>query len=160
MQKLFEGDGLTPINRLRKALFDEYGPSDRRIKKLEKASYFRVDECGAMKGSHGNPLSNVCVITVRVETDLVTVFLSGNVPPDGPVQKWVESVGTVATRKSGSLSLSLVPGEQDKLSGLAKAMLDTVAPGRRYDTPAYKYSCPETASALEHLRKVLDSAWS
>lgn len=45
MESLFEGDGLTPIYHLQKALFDEYGSPDKRVKKFEKVTHFRVDVC-------------------------------------------------------------------------------------------------------------------
>src|SRR5260370_42575826 len=79
---------------LRKTLFDEYGPSDRRIKKLEKAIHFRVDECQIHTGADGNPLSHVCTIYALVNDDgSLKVSFCGNVPMETPVQRWIESVG-------------------------------------------------------------------
>jgi hypothetical protein len=148
---------------LRKTLFDEYGPSDRRIKKLEKAVHFRVDGCEAYTGADGNPLSHVCTIFARVADDgSLKVSLSGNVPLEAPVQRWIESVGAACGASSKTrlgLSFSLKKGEQDKLSSLAHAMRDIVGRGRRYSVPSFKYTCPRTSDALERLRGVLDKGW-
>lgn len=150
---------------LRKTLFDEYGPSDRRIKKIDKAIHFRVDVCEGYTGADGNPLSHVCTIYARVNDDgSLRVSLTGNVPLEKPVQRWIESDGkgcvetpTPVTRRTG-LSLLLQKGEQHKLSNLAQAMINVVR-GRRYETHSFKYTCPRTASGLERLRRVLDKVW-
>jgi hypothetical protein len=77
----FEGEELTPTHHLQKTLFEEYGPADRRIKKIEKATVFRVDGSEIHRGADGKPLSHVCTIYVHVESQKkLTVSLSGNVP--------------------------------------------------------------------------------
>jgi|SRR5579864_607293 len=148
---------------LRKTLFGEYGASDRRIKKIEKAIHFRVDECEGYTGADGKPLSHVCTIYAYVNNDgSLSVSLRGNVPVEEPVQRWIESEGygcvnTPVNRRAG-LSLVLRKGEQHKLSSLAQAVLSVVR-GRGYGTPSFKYTCPRTAIGLERLRRVLDRVW-
>ena len=79
---------------LRKTLFGEYGASDRRIKKIEKAIHFRVDECEIYTGADGKPLSHVCTIYALVNDDgSLKVSLCGNVPLETPVQRWIEFIG-------------------------------------------------------------------
>ena len=150
-------------NSLRKTLFDEYGPSDRRIKKVEKAIHFRVDECEIHRGADGKPLSHVCTIYAQVNDDgSLRVSLNGNVPLEEPVQRWIESEGKgyveTAVKPRAGLSLRLQKGDQNKLSSLAQAVLNVIR-GRRYETSSFKYTCPRTASGLEHLKKVLDKTW-
>jgi hypothetical protein len=122
---------------------------------------FRVDEYQRAMGANGQPLSRVCVMYAKVKSGLeVELFMSGSLPREGPVQAWVKKVGpATATENTGSISITLKPGDQAKLSELADALLETVAPGMSYDTPSFKHSCPETASGLERFQKVLDTVW-
>jgi hypothetical protein len=156
----FDDKELTLTHALRRALFDQYGPADRRIKKLEKASIFRVDECEIYRGADGKPLSHVCVIFVHVDSEtMIKVSLSGNVPLEGPVQDWIRSEDPSLIKHSPGLSFSLSRGQPEKLETLANAIAAIVSSGRRYSTPSFKYTCPRTASALRNLKKVLDKAW-
>ena len=157
MAELFEGTAYP----LRKALLAEYGSLDRRVKKIEKISRFRVDECEMLKGADGNPLSHVCTIYVDVPNDEeIKVALYGNVPIEGPVEEWTKAQHFEGGREgSYSLSFALRKGEQDKLSSLAQAMRGVVV-GRRYSVPSYMYTCPRTADGLDHLKRVLDEVWN
>jgi len=163
MGGFLESLGLPDTRSLQEALFKEYGPADGRIKKAEKASFFRVDQSQIHTGADGKPLSHVCTIFAEVKGDSgLTITLRGNVPMDSPVQKWIESVGASCGSSAGvrrEVSFSVKRKEQNKLGGLAKAMRETVARGRRYSEPSYKYTCPRTASALDHLQDVLDGVW-
>jgi hypothetical protein len=148
---------------LRQAFFAKYGPPDRRIKNIEKAIVFRVDECQLQIGADKKPLSHVCLIFVDTEVQSqITVELRGNVPMGASVQQWIGQAGAHyngTAWPATALSFPLQRGEQDKLSGLAQAIRAIVAPGKSYSTASYKYTCPRTANALEALRMFLDHAW-
>ena len=162
MAPFFEDVALVPTHALKRALFDKYGPSDKRIKNIEKATLFRVDGCEMFKGSNGEPLSHVCMIFVEVEGNArVTVRFHGNVPLEGPVQNWISNLGTklgASVAQAPGLSFKLHKGEQNNLLSLAEAMKGVVV-GRSYSTPSFKYTCPRVAGALKDLKDVLDGVW-
>jgi hypothetical protein len=162
MSGLFGPDTLTPINQLKKALFDKYGSPDKRVKSIEKMERFRVDVCELSKGADGYPLSNVCVIwaTPKPGTE-IEVDLSGSIPLDGSVKAWIDSEGKpVVKRQKGTLVLSLKPNDKDKLSSLAKAMKARVGRGQpKYTSASHGFSAQEIAQGLERLREVLDTVW-
>lgn len=161
MGSLFEGDGLTPIYHLQKVLFDQYGSPDKRVKNFEKVTRFRVDVCELAKGADGNPLSSVCTIWATVKTESeIAVHLSGSLPLDGAVKDWIDSTGkSIVKGQTGSLSLSLTPGDQGKLAGLAKAMRTRAASREPYKAASHGNSALEIAQGLEHLQQVLNTAW-
>src|ERR1017187_4248996 len=122
MTNLFEGQNVSAYP-LRQALFDEYGSPDRRYKDIAKIPRYRVDVCQSARGADGNPLSSVCTIWATVESESrLRLHLSGSIPLDGSVKVWIDSVGKIAVIGQNALSLSLKPGYQEKLSGLATAM--------------------------------------
>lgn len=163
MDNIF-GNALPVKRPLRRALFDEYGPADKRIKNLEKATYFRVDHCELQKGADGQPLSHVCTVNVSTENeDSLEVSLSRNVPKGASVETWIKlnkSEHSDLQWPYTRLVFTVKKGQQGVLLSLAQAIRDIVKPGRRYDTPSYKYTCPLTADALEHLEAVLSKAWA
>lgn len=161
MPSLFEGQNLS-CYPLRQALFDEYGFPDRRVKNIEKMTRFRVDVKQSAKGADGNPLSSICTIWVKVETEeQITVHLSGSLPLDGAVRTWIDSMDPVTVKEfKGLLSLFLHPGIQGTLASLAKAM--RARNGRNqppYTAASHSFSSQETAQGLEKLQKVLDTVW-
>jgi hypothetical protein len=155
--------GLPNPYPLQKALFDKYGPADKRKKNAEKTSIFRVDGCEIYTGADGNPLSHVCTIFVEVDGDgSLKVRLSGNVPLDQPVQEWIKTIGLslgASSAQAPALSFMLRKGQQDTLLSLAKAVKRVVV-GRKYSTPSFKYTCPRVVGALSELKDVLDSVWT
>jgi hypothetical protein len=158
MMVVFKDSEIELLYPLRRALFDEYGPADKRTKKLEKAITFRVDGAEMYRAAGGQPLSHVCSMYVHVENEKKLILnLSGNVPIEGPVIDWLKSERL--QKPSGRLSISLEPGNQEKLTRLATAMLAIVEPGRRYFTPSFKYTCPRVADALTRLERLLDKVW-
>jgi hypothetical protein len=161
MPSLFEGQNLSRYP-LRQALFDEYGFPDRRVKNIERMTKFRVDVKQSAKGADGNPLSSICTIWVKVETeDQITVDLGGSLPLDGAVKVWTDSMDPVIAREyRGALSLSLHSGNQGTLASLAKAM--RARNGRNqppYTAASHPFSSQETAQGLDKLKKVLDAVW-
>jgi len=161
MPSLFEGQNLSRYP-LRQALFDEYGFPDRRVTNIEKMTRFRVDIKQSAKGADGNPLSSICTIWVKVETEeQITVLLSGSLPLDGAVKVWIDSMDQSIVKESkGSLSLSLRPGIQGTLGGLAMAL--RARNGRNqppYTAASHPFSSQETAQGLEKLQTVLASLW-
>jgi len=158
----FEFETLTPLNKLKMALFAEYGSPDKRVKNIEKMNRFRVDVCESANGADGYPLSSVCVIwaTPKSGTE-IEVHLSGSLPLDGSVKEWIDSVGKPVVKvQKNALILSLKPGDTDKLSGLAKAMKVRAGRGQPpYVYPSHGFSAQEIAQGLEHLRSVLDPVW-
>jgi hypothetical protein len=159
MTNLFEGQNVSAYP-LRQALFDEYGSPDRRYKDITKIPLYRVDACQSAKGADGNPLSSVCTIWATVESESqLNLHLSGSIPLDGTVKEWIDSVGKIAVIGQNALSLSLKPGNQDKLSGLATAMRARAASRLQFTYASHGHSAREIADGLEHLRKVLDTVW-
>ena len=78
-RKLFlKPANLTPIYHLQRVFLDEYGSPDKRVKKFENVTRFRVDVCELANGADGNPLSSVCTIlaTDKSESE-VAVHLDG-----------------------------------------------------------------------------------
>src|SRR5438128_2016102 len=80
------------MSQLKSILLQEYGSfADKRIKRLEKAKTFTVDDrseadCGA-KGLY----SCFCMIFADVESEnRVTITLLGNVPKSTKVQAWLD----------------------------------------------------------------------
>jgi hypothetical protein len=159
MTNLFEGQNVS-AHPLRQALFDEYGSPDRRYKDIAKIPRYRVDACQSAKGADGNPLSSVCPIWATVESESqLKLHLSGSIPLDGSVKEWIDSVGKIAVVGQNALTLSLKPGNQDKLSGLATAMRARAASRLPYTYASHGHSAREIADGLEHLRKLLDTVW-
>ena len=148
---------------LRQTLLDEYGVADKRIKKVEKATYFRVDSCQGYDGADGQPLSHVCTIFVdATDESTIKVSLNRNVPMSETVSGWTfqnEGHYNGLQWPYTRLECSVKKGQQHILLTLAQSIQDIVKPGRQYNTPSYKYSCPRTAGALEHLKLILDKAW-
>ncbi len=162
MAAFFDDVELVPTHALKRALFDKYGPSDKRIKRIENATLFRVDGCEIFKGANGDPLSHVCMIFVEVEDNAnLTVRFHGNVPLEGPVQDWIGDFGTklgASAAQAPGLSFKLKKGEQNNLAKLAQAM-NSVVVGRSYSRPSFKYTCPRVAGALRELKGVIDGVW-
>lgn len=149
---------------LKAVLFEAYGGfADKRVKKLANASTFLVDDRGegGVIGADNKPLSWFCHIYAdALSDDEVRVRLS-NVPSNARVEKWAEKNGATPTHgMQPSLQFAVHRGEQGLLDELAALMRGIVAPGARYDTNYFKYSCPRVANSLEKLRAVLDRAWS
>jgi len=160
MLSLFEGQNLAAFP-LRQALFNEYGSPDRRVKKIEKITRFRVDVCRSSTGANGGPLSSVCTIwaTAKSESEL-DLHLNGSLPLDGAVEAWIDSVGkTIVTGRKDALSLSLRAGDQKRLSSLAKAMRERAASRQPYTYASHGNSAREIARGLEKLQQVLDTVW-
>jgi hypothetical protein len=161
MSGLFEGQNLSRYP-LRQALLAEYGFQDRRVRNIEKMTQFRVDVRQTARGADGNPLSSICTIWVKVETEeQITVRLSGSLPLDGAVKAWIDSMDPAIVKKyGGSLSLSLHPRIQGTLASLAKAMRARNERNQPpYTAPSHPFSSQETAQGLEKLQKVLDTVW-
>jgi hypothetical protein len=153
------------MNELKQMLKDEYGCSDKRIRKLEKMTTFIVDDRKPSDvGADRNLYVTFCRVFLTVEAhDRVNVALSGNVPEGAAVTSWLRSNPGAQWTKHGvhaQLAIAVEPQTVEPLRTLARAIRSIVAPGApRYDTPSYKYVCPRTAASLERLAKVLDDHW-
>lgn len=155
------GPGLIPVLHMQKVFFDEYGSGDRRIRKYERVTRFRVDVCKSMMGADGHSLSCVCEIWATVESESqVKVHLSGSLPLDGAVEDWINSEGnSISTGQKHSLTLALHPGDQSKLTGLARAMRARAVPRVPYLYLSHGNSALEIAKGLEHLQKIVETVW-
>jgi hypothetical protein len=90
MGGFLESLGLPDTRAVQEALFEEYGPADGRIKKAEKATFFRVDQSQIYRGADGKPLSHVCTIFAEIKGDGgLSITLRGNVPLEAPVEQWM-----------------------------------------------------------------------
>jgi hypothetical protein len=119
------------VPELKAVLFEAYrGFADKRVKNLDKASTFLVDDRDpGVIGADKKPLSWFCQIYAHaVEDDELLVRLTN--------------------RKQGRL---------DELAALTKVIVAPRAP--HYEWKHYKYACPRAARSLEKLRKFLDKAW-
>lgn len=169
------------MKTLKQVLFDEYGGfSDGRIRNLDRASRFTIDDRSERDlDARGELFLWFCEMHADVSEparqlsfdrqerteggDVLTVTLHRSVPNGPGVRAWVaahesairhDAVGSV-------LSFEVPSREQDMLRGLAAAMRAVVAPGApRYEEKSYKYVCPRTADSLDRLAKTLESAWS
>jgi hypothetical protein len=152
------------VPELKAVLFEAHGGfADKRVKKLDNASTFLVDDRdeGGVIGADKKPLSWFCHIYADALSDDELRLRLTNVPMNGRVENWAEKNGATPTHGiQPSLEFSVRRGKQAQLDELAALMKAIVAPGARYDTPFYKYSCPRIAKSLDKLRTVLDRAWT
>ncbi len=147
-------------NELKRIFFDAYdGFVDKRVKNLDKESFFAVD--GRGEGDYdarGQLFLWFCEIYVEVvDEQAVSVTLRGGVPESRAVAAWLEQHN--AKQDHYGIRFSLQRGEQDELLLLAAAFRAITQPGARYEVKAYKYVCPRAAAAIEQLRRILDGAW-
>lgn len=152
------------MRSLKQALFDEYsGFADKRIKNLDIGSSFIIDDrTDGDIGADKNLLSYFCLMFANVESSKsISITLRGNVPMSPEVQEWVrKNKASLSSYRETTLSFKIAKGQQENLLHLASAIAAIVTPGRRYETPSYKYVCPRTASSLRRLSNVLNSVWS
>jgi hypothetical protein len=111
---------MSPLFRLRKALYDEYGgAADKRIKKLDKAVYFAVD--GRFPdgiASDGSFFSWFCSISAEINhADRVTVTLGNTIPNSPAVGQWEQAHGVARRRRviTDVLEFDVTPQDVDKL---------------------------------------------
>lgn len=149
---------------LKAVLFETYGGfADKRVKKLDNASTFLVDDRdeGGVIGADRKPLSWFCHIYADAVSDDELRVRLANVPTNAKVEKWGAKNGTTPTHgMQPSLQFTVHRGKQALLDELATLMRGIVAPGARYDTNYYMYSCPRVAKSLEKLKTALDKAWT
>lgn len=152
------------FSSLKKKLFDEYGGfADKRIKNLDKGQCFIVDDRSPRDfGADQRLYSYFCSVSADVlADDRVQVILSGNVPISQSVDDWAVKYQVRKTDDiSSSLSFIIERENESILNELAECIDAIVAPGKRYDTPNYKYVCPRTAKSLRRLANVLSDYWS
>jgi hypothetical protein len=152
---------------LRRALFAKYGYPDKRTKKIESMSKFRVDLEQHRVGADGQPLGGVCSIFVdalnetmftTAKSVVLTVTLAHTVPAGETIETWMRSNGVrdgSTTPMRGLLSIHLAGTDIDKLLGLADAIR-----AERRQSPSDYYSYPRTADALVALHQCLSLAMS
>ncbi len=150
------------IRALKQALLNEYGHfADKRIKDIDRGSRFIADDrINGGIASDGGLYGWFCSVIVDVtEADKVHVTLQGQIPDGTAVRLWMQRYDLGITKHFGRNTLTFDVGEGDasKLSELAQAFRSIVAKGNSYDVPAYKYSCPRTADALDRLHRALES---
>ena len=150
--------------KIQQALVDEYGFSDKRIKKVESAKTFVVDDRGSSDlNAKKNPFSWFCHIFVRVGSG-VSVTLAGGVPLNDEIRGWASHKGhTLHEDEDGlrlNLSLDINESNHNDLIQLASLIENITAPGNNYSVPAYKYVCPRTAASLKRLAAKLSEVWT
>ncbi|RWE07685.1 MAG: hypothetical protein EOS23_26550 [Mesorhizobium sp.] len=147
---------------LKQVFLDEYGHfADKRLKKLDTASRFFVDD--RTPGDYDARCKLFlwfCQIVADVKTgERVDFSLHGQVPKSTKVDAWLK-----ANTSPGPYNLPVIVtnrGEQSKLLDLAAAISAITAKGApRYDVSSYKYTCPRTAHSLKRVKAVLDKAWA
>jgi hypothetical protein len=145
---------------LKSALLAEYGHfADRRIKKLDRASRFIVDDRdqGGL-ASDGQPFGWFCEVIVDVlGDDRISVTLQGQIPQGSAVQTWMTKYSVKISKPfyKDKMKFEVGRGDAGKLSELADAFISIVKPPARYKEASYKYACPRAAAALERLHKAL-----
>lgn len=161
---LFEGKTATTYP-LRRALFAKYGYPDKRTKKIESMSRFRVDFEQHRTGADGQPLGGVCSIFVDASNETVftsaksvslTITLAHTVPTGETIVSWMRSNGVPGGSSApmrGLLCIHVTGADIDKLLGLAAAIRS-----ERRQSPSDYYSYPLTANALVALHECLSLA--
>ena len=149
---------------LKAVLFEAYnGFADKRVKNLDKASTFLVDDRDpGVIGADKKPLSWFCQIYAHaIADDELRVTLT-NTPLSEKIEKWAaKNGGTVKHTIMPVLEVPVPRGKQARLDELAALMRAIVALGApRYEWKHYKYACPRAAKSLEKLKTVLDGAWA
>jgi hypothetical protein len=147
-------------HHLKQHLFDEYsGFADKRIKNLDKADTFIVDDRGDTdNASDGSLYSYFCMIFAKVVSpDTVEVQLIGNIPMGPAVSAWIDQHRPeLRDGMQASMSFRTSIGEEGKLDDLGAAIRSIVRPGGpRYKVASYKYVCPRTADSLDRLARTL-----
>lgn len=147
-------------NDLKKIFFDAYdGFADKRVKNLDKESFFIVDDRGRGDYDARKELFLwFCLIFVEVLDEAnIRILLRGGVPQSAQVSAWLKEHG--AEESKSGITFNIERGHEQELLGLAKAFRAITRPGAKYDVKAYKYVCPRTADSIERLFKVLEGAW-
>ena len=138
-----------------------------------RANSFCIDDRQPQNiGANGRPLSWFCemfaevvstgdIFSLTIGDEEIRVTLE-NVPVSSRVQDWARANDATLTRDDlrPVLSFTVIKGRQKILGSLATAIRSITAPGARYSTNYYKYSCPRTADSLERLKSVLARAWT
>lgn len=150
---------MTSINHVKQTFIDAYGGfADRRIKKLESGSFFHVD--GRSSGDYDARKQLFlwfCTVTARVKSgEEVIVNVGSAIPKNAAVEKWLLENQVLSEYNLPAIVIK--KGEQGKLVELAGLVASVIK--KPYPVKAYKYVAPNTASALNHLKTVLDKAWA
>lgn len=148
------------VNDLKQILFDEFGGfADKRIKNLNRGTYFIIDDRQAKEiDARGNLFPWFCQIGLYViDKDKVRLALRGGVPMSGRVKKW--AIKMSSSSEDNGLEVLISAGQQNEITELASAIREITKHGARYFIPSYKHVCPRAAKSLDKLAKVLDSAW-
>ena len=147
-------------HELKQVLFNAYGGfADKRIKNLERGKLFIVDDrTRSDEDAAGKLFLWFCQVLAEViDGDTVKIILRGDIPEGPLVAKWFEQHG--ATKSNFGLELVVPRRAEAELSALAAGLRAIVRPGVQYPVNSYKYVCPRTAGAIEHLQHVLEIAW-
>jgi len=87
----------------------------------------------------------------------VKVMMRGKLPDGGEFGSWLCGAGAI--QAGNIIWFNVVQGRHDMLIDAARFISLVVAPGRTYDIPAFKYTCPRTARSFLSLKDVLDQIW-
>jgi len=155
------------MNELKKIFFEEYGGfADKRIKNLNKASKFIVDDRESRDfASDGKLYSYFCSIETNVDSNYaISVALGGNIPSDELIDEWVASTGfqyvTDCFERNRRLILPIEKENYVLLSQLADKIDGIISRRGKWRVPSnYIYVCPRTASSLKRLSGILNRAW-
>ena len=149
---------------LRKHLYERYGSfADRRIKDPSKSNRFIADT-RAENGiaSDGSLYGWFCGIILLVDNDKqVELVFTGNIPSSVEVDRQFQQLHAESNGKDYNRTVTVSVGEAElpTLLALADAIEGIVKPGRRYDTPNYKYMCPRTAYSIREVARHLTDFW-
>ena len=150
---------MTTTNALKQSLFDAYGGfADKRIKRLESGSLFHVDGRSAADYDARKQLFLwFCTVTATVHSgEEIVVHVGSAIPKNAAVEQWLAA--NQVPGQYDRMGIVIKKGEQAKLIELADLVAKVIK--KPYTVKAYKYVAPNTASALTHLKKVLDKAWA
>jgi hypothetical protein len=150
---------VTSSNALKQSLVDAYGGfADKRIKKLESGSLFHVD--GRSAGDYDARKQLFlwfCTVTVTVKSgEEIIVHVGSAIPKNAAVEQWLSA--NQVPGQYDRMGIVIKKGQQAKVLELAELVASVIK--KPYSVKAYKYVAPSTASALTHLKKVLDKAWA
>jgi hypothetical protein len=150
---------ITGIIEIKTYLYKEYGGfADKRYTNIANGNNYIVDK--RANRSYGDPTSVDCLMFLYVIDDKkMRLSMSGNIPWTDSVKLFFKEKSACVSQAGSNIDIVLTPETYSMLDDLARIVESIVGPRKHYSVPSYKYVCPEIATALRRLTKVLAYIW-
>ena len=155
------------MKKLKEAIVSEFGTFafvDRRCRNVDDFDIFYVDGRTKMDfASDKKPFGTFCKMQLTTVTPThVQLSLSGNVPVNDKINKWISDHDLDRSDQYGrNIVLTITPSTVGVLNELATMIASITQPGApRYTVPSYKHTCPQASIALQRLSRVLKKEWN